>query len=74
MMGVWGLERKSIQKIGVVTFDAKCEPAQSTAKKEDKTEQAWSKAQIADVIIASVCGGIAALGIAIGLYFGIQYL
>ena len=26
IIGIWGLERKNIEKIGVVTFDTSCDP------------------------------------------------
>ena len=70
MMGIWGLERKFIEKIGVVTFNISCDPAIPKAAEDDRTESNWGL-DAANLIITICCAVIAAFGIAIGLYFGI---
>ena len=70
MMGIWGLERKFIEKIGVVTFKTSCDPASLKAAEDDRTESKW-ELDAANLIITICCAVIAAFGIAIGLYFGI---
>lgn len=88
MIGLWGLERRNIKQIGVVTFDTSCDPDSAPTitpivpiaipkiNPKDAKNQIDPTKELdeSNLIITICCVVIAGCGLAIGVYFVIKNL